>query len=192
MHDKGNRLERLKPGLAWRGWIWAFLTRLDFAKLKARCIYQDYTGFPCLFCALKHPINRIRHTVLNGCFRLCAKLHWPSSILGITKGSSLWFRLARAWFKADSLIWWYFPLKAADLAAFRGCLNGGVRCETLLYMFHLDVKNPHPIGDLPRCHIEQAGGLGLNPTGLFQRGDDLFALVHAVRVEFRLGGGGKA
>ena len=51
----------------------------------------------------------------------------------------------------------------------------------------LDVERLDPIGNLPRCHVEQARGLGLDPAGLFQGGDDALAFVEIRVVQVDLG-----
>jgi len=61
-----------------------------------------------------------------------------------------------------------------------------------LQMLHLDVENLHPIGNLPGREVEQAGGLGLHPAGLFESRDDLLAFVQAIQIEIGGGGTGRA
>jgi len=41
-------------------------------------------------------------------------------------------------------------------------------------LLDLDIQCLNPVGDLAWGHAEDAGGLGLDPAGLFQRGDDPF------------------
>ncbi len=53
-------------------------------------------------------------------------------------------------------------------------------------MLHLDVQRLDTISNLSWRHVEQARGLGLYPTGLFQRSDNFFAFVEigVVEVQF--------
>ena len=56
-------------------------------------------------------------------------------------------------------------------------------------LLDLDVQRLDAVGDLARGHAEDAGGLGLDPAGLLQRGDDafLFGKIRVVDVDkFRI------
>ena len=54
-----------------------------------------------------------------------------------------------------------------------------------LKLLDLDIQRLDAVGDLARGHAEDAGGLGLNPAGLLQRGDDalLFREVGVVDID---------
>jgi len=43
-------------------------------------------------------------------------------------------------------------------------------------LLDLDIQRLNPVGDLPGGHVQDAGRLGLHPTGLFQGRNHPFAL----------------
>ena len=56
-----------------------------------------------------------------------------------------------------------------------------------LNLLHGNIQGQNPVSDLPRRHIQQAGGFGLYPAALLQRGDDPFPVVHVFIIKINRG-----
>ena len=75
---------------------------------------------------------------------------------------------------------------AARLIPVTGIAHGGS-----LDLLDFDVERQDAVGNLARGHAEQTSGASLDPTGVFERGDDARALVEVGGIWMVISGIGR-